>query len=83
MLSFLTYCSRYVIGPYPTVAEDFANAYICVILCTIYFLSTVFETEMESSVDYAVGSRLYYKTDIADYTIDHKTILQAILQTIL
>ena len=53
--------------PYPAVAEDFANTYKCVILCTIYILSTIYETELEST---------------ADYTIDHKTILQIILQTI-
>ena len=63
MLSFLTYCSRYVIVPYPTVAEDFANAYKSVILCTIYILSTIYETDLESTVDYAVCSRLYYSTD--------------------
>ena len=58
---FLTYCSRYAIVPYPTVAEDFANAYKSVILCTIYILLTIYETELESTIDYAVGSRLYYR----------------------
>ena len=61
MWSFLTYCSRYVFVPYPTVAENFANAYNCVILCTIYIVSAIYETELESTADSAVGSRLYYR----------------------
>ena len=83
MLSFLHIVQDMLCVPYPTVAEDFANAYKSVILCTIYILSTIYETELESTIDYAVGSRLYYRSMIADYTIDHKTILQTILQTIL
>ena len=71
MLSFLTCCSKYVIVPYPTVAETFANAYIFVILCTIEILSTTYKTTLESSVDYAAGSRLYYRPTLQTilYTI--------------
>ena len=58
MLLCLAYCSRHVIVHYPTVAEDFADAYKSVILCNVYILSTIYETELESTVDYAVGSRV-------------------------
>ena len=59
---FLTYHSKCVITLYPITAEIFTNACKNMMLYINYIFSTIYETELEITIDYAVGSRLHYRS---------------------